>query len=86
MEMHMFAGCLHLGKHLDGYTRNGLVNLSELQDRHDRLAREMQRRGLRHHSPLQVLKAKGGFIDVASNLRELARRCVRCRELQKETR
>ncbi len=83
-EMHMFAGCITKGMSIAGYVDKGLVDTSLIRKRHDALASEMLRRGMRHGSPLPEYKAaRQGKVDVAENEKELKRRCVRCRALLK---
>ncbi|MHC4915212.1 MAG: pyrimidine dimer DNA glycosylase/endonuclease V, partial [Planctomycetota bacterium] len=80
VEMHMFVGSLRRGHSVRGYTDGGLVDLGRIRARHRELAREMKRRGMRHRSPLpKHRRLRGGRIDAAANLRELSRRCRRCR-------
>ncbi len=80
VEMHMFVGSLRKGISVAGYVRDGLVDLSRIRARHRELAREMRRRGMHHRSPLpKHRRIRGGEVNVAANLRELSRRCPRCR-------
>lgn len=85
VECHMFRGSLLKGKSLRGFLETGLLDSRALARRHDQLAKEMQRRGYRHASPLPRdfdAKAAIGTVDVQAALRELAARCEDCRELQ----
>lgn len=80
VEMHMFAGALEKGLVLRGYVEGGLVELDRIAARHRELAREMRRRGMRHRSALVPRRRRpAGRVDVGASLRELARRCPRCR-------
>ena len=81
VEMHMFAGTIKKGISTKGYEETGLVDLSKIRSRHDRIAKEMLRRGMRHKSPMDpvVEGLKGGGIDIKVNLKELKRRCPDCR-------
>jgi len=81
VEMHMFVGCIRLGKSIAGYLHKGLVEIDKLQQRHDELAKEMKRRGNRHASPLLDFSWDGenGRVDVPASYRELLRRCEKCR-------
>jgi hypothetical protein len=82
VEMHMFVGCLRHRKSIQGYIARGLVEVHNIVRRHDRLVREMTRRGFAHASPLRCSRLyRDGHIDLAANIRDLARRCPRCRRL-----
>jgi hypothetical protein len=85
LEMHMFAGCINKGKSLVGYIRSGLVETGNIQDRHFALAKEMERRGYNHNSPLflEPQDIEEGRVDVQESLRELRRRCEECRKRMK---
>ncbi len=79
VEIHMAVATLRLGKSVEGFLQNGLLDLSRLRERHDELVREMERRGYRHTSPLgPVPRRQGGRIERRANARELARRCPDC--------
>ena len=86
-EMHMFYGCLEKGKSLRGYVSRGLVELDYIPERHDILADEMLRRGMKHRSEMLGVIAIGdyGFVDTEENLTELSKRCSKCREKIRET-
>lgn len=87
VETHMFVGAIRKGTSLRGYVAKGLVETQRLRERHDALAAEMQRRGMRHESALPEFSVDPqGSVDPAASLSELARRCVRCRTRQSETR
>ena len=81
LEMHMFAGCISKGKSIRGYIENGLVDTGLIIKRHDKLAREIARRGFRHDSPIQKGSYDmGGFVDKELSRKELMERCKECRE------
>jgi len=82
VEQHMFIGCIKKGTSLKGYIEKGLVEVHNIQSRHDELAKEMLRRGYNHNSPLNCsnLLWEEGFVDSLSNLVELKRRCPKCKE------
>lgn len=85
VECHMFRGSLLKGRSLQGFLATGLLDSRLLAHRHDRLAKEMLRRGYRHASPLPCdfdAKAAPGNVDRAAAQRELAARCDECRLLQ----
>lgn len=89
VECHMFRGSLLKGKSLTGFLATGLLDSRKLARRHDALAKEMNRRGYRHASPLARdfdSKAAIGDVDVNAALRELATRCEECRQLQSDAR
>ena len=83
----MFRGSLLKGKSLRGFLETGLLDSRMLARRHDQLAKEMQRRGYRHSSPLprdfDATAAKGD-VDVRAALRELAARCEDCHQRQSD--
>lgn len=83
-EMHMFAASFRLGRKVQGFLRDKLLNPSEIALRHDQLAAEMLLRGMNHQSPLEqpdVGELAGvTTVDPDANLRELVRRCPACRE------
>ena len=84
VEMHMFAGSMRRGRKIDGHVRLGQVETHYIEKRHAQLAAEMERRGYRHQSELPEVKTKkAGRVDIASNLKELARRCPECRRRQR---
>lgn len=88
VETHMFVGTMNNYKSLKGYIDRGLVETDKLQERHDALAKEIERRGYSHNSPLtiNVLVAATyeglGKVDIQNSLDELATRCPDCAELQ----
>jgi hypothetical protein len=79
VESHMFIGTLKKGKSLKGYIDKGLVEVHNIQKRHDILADEMKRRGMNHNSPLEEFPLYvSGVVDSKENLEELKRRCPYC--------
>lgn len=52
VEMHMFAGTIERKMSIAGYLENNLLEPKLIRTRHDRLAKEMERRGFNHNSPL----------------------------------
>ncbi|KKP77706.1 MAG: hypothetical protein UR73_C0013G0004 [candidate division WS6 bacterium GW2011_GWF1_35_23] len=79
VEMHMFAGTIAKNISIQGYLDNKLVNPIEINDRHDLLVIEMQKRGMNHQSPLQKIDINIiGEIDVQKNINELSKRCKIC--------
>ena len=82
VELHMLVGSLNRNKNIDGFLRDGLVELRSIRRRHAELVEEMIHRGFRHQSPLPDFRSRrAGQVDAATNLKELARRCVDCRAL-----
>ena len=87
VELHMLVGSLNRDKNIAGFLRDGLVELRSIRRRHAELVAEMQRRGFVHKSPLPTFgRRRAGQVDVAANLKELARRCVACRMLIRTSR
>ena len=86
-EAHTFVGCILVNRSLNGYIEKGLVEIHNLQSRHDSLASEMLRRGFNHYSPLaQFNPVKQGSIDTAKSLSDLTSRCEDCkRRIQNDT-
>lgn len=87
VECHMFVGTINAGKSVKGYLEGGLLEIHKLKRRHDVLAREMEKRGFRHASPLPCLKKchrarRAGRISVEANMAELRRRCEFCSRRQ----
>lgn len=80
VEMHMFTGCLAKGKSIQGYIDKGLVELDKIEKRHNELADEMIRRGMKHNSPLliEVVADNLGKVDIAKSIRDLCSRCEDC--------
>lgn len=83
VEHHMFIGALQKEKSIQGFIDKGLVEVETLLDRHEELAKELKRRGYNHKSPLQAdknLLYSAGKVDKEANLRELYKRCPKCRK------
>ncbi len=89
VEVHMFVGSMAKGIRMDGYVRNGLLELRKIESRHQELAREMTNRGFNHKSEMDrealvhiyhayshILNTQ---IDRDSSLHELIRRCRVCK-------
>ena len=80
VEIHMCVGTLRRGRSVAGFLAGGLLELHNLERRHEQLVAEMTRRGMRHQSPLPRFKRqRAGRVDRRGNLAELARRCEECR-------
>ncbi len=81
VEMHMFTGTLNRGKSIKGYLEKGLVEIHNIKKRHDELAEEMKKRGMKHKSPLPVYKKfKSGKVNIKENEKELKKRCKGCKK------
>lgn len=80
LEMHMFAGTIKKKVSLNGYIKNGLVDLRLINQRHDALVKEMVSRDINHKSPLEYIEPiEEGNVNVEENLKELCKRCPSCR-------
>ena len=82
VETHMFVGTIQKGISVRGYLEGGFLEPQKLWERHDVLAREMERRGMRHKSPLtrcDVSDLGDHKVDASASLLELTRRCASCR-------
>ena len=80
LEMHMFASAVKEKKKIDGYLRNGLVEVHHIKKRHAELVSEMLKRGMHHQSPLPNFRAyRAGRVDAKNSMRTLAKRCGECR-------
>jgi len=83
VELHMLVGTLLRKRSITGFIEKRLVEVHSVRVRHQQLVREMVRRGMKHRSPLPAFRARRvGAVDRIENLRELARRCAKCRKLQ----
>jgi hypothetical protein len=83
VELHMLVGHLKRARRIDGFVRNNCVQPRSINARHKALAKEMERRGYRHESPLQspVWSAYELVrVDAEASLIELTRRCPDCWE------
>ena len=81
VECHMLVGVLARGKRIQGFLDRGLLEPAKVQARHDALAREMQKRGWNHQSPIRPTQwENSGYVDATASLAELRRRCPDCDE------
>jgi hypothetical protein len=86
VECHMFVGNIRRGKNMQGYLDRGLLEIHNIQNRHDELVEEMVSRGYKHSSPLSLIStAKAGKIDSKQNIIQLYARCKKCQELCPKT-
>ncbi|UPM44211.1 pyrimidine dimer DNA glycosylase/endonuclease V [Halocatena salina] len=65
-----------------GHAEKGNIDTSRLEERHDELAEEMERRGFNHESPLEYDGPAFGIgaIDVDHNRSDLLNRCDECED------
>jgi hypothetical protein len=81
-EIHKAVGNLkHTGKWVRALTDKGFLEPQNFSKRHDRLVKEMFKRGINHNSPLDVkgVEFPNGRVDVKLSLRDLKKRCKDCR-------
>ena len=83
-EMHQEVGTLRNHPHgeaiVRGHAKKRQVDTAKIQERHDELARELERRGMTHDSPLSYEDTYDvGQIDPEENRVELSERCSECR-------
>lgn len=79
VECHMLVGSIVRGKRIDGHLTRGQLEPQHVEERHQRLAAEMERRGYRHRSPLeQPAGAPAGRVDRWDAYYSLIARCPRC--------
>lgn len=83
LELHMLYGAIKKGKNLDGYIKNGLIEIHNLGTRHSILVNEMKRRGYKHKSSIifDFALLYGGKVDMNKSIYDLKERCVDCRKL-----
>lgn len=82
VECHMLIGSLRLKRSVKKYVEYGLIDTSKVQERHDALAIEIERRGYNHKSPLIIdfPLVFVGTVDVENSYKELSTRCAVCAE------
>lgn len=80
--MHMFVGTINKNKNIKGYLKNKLLIPEKIEERHEELVKEMQKRGMKHKSPLPKFKIpkEKGIIDIEYNFKDLMNRCQECKE------
>lgn len=88
LELHMFANAINNNKNIDGFIKNNLVEPRSIFKRHKELMEEMLRRRYKHNSGLQVNpvnleKYKHIKIDKDEALKDLLKRCKKCRIIKK---
>lgn len=89
-ELHMLAGCILKAKSLEGFVRNGLLQVGDIATRHEALAQEMLARRYTHQSPLpEVQEAllrypahiQACVVDMGVSEQDLRARCPACTAL-----
>lgn len=87
VELHMFVGTLKIGKNVNGYLENNLLEPFSIPTRHFLLVQEIENRGFKHNSPLEwkdeylnhlTLKQKLHKVNVEQSLGDLVSRCPQC--------
>ena len=79
-EQHMLVGSILKGISLQGYIDAELVALHLIRERHEESIAEMDKRGFGHASDLvDYPKQEPTRVDPRESIRELARRCLKCR-------
>lgn len=82
VELHMFVGSIRKGISMDGYIKNGMLEVHNIRKRHKQLVEEMERRGMNHKSPLPLFRMwRAGHINSKANERLLFEKCEKCRVL-----
>jgi len=87
LETHYFLGHLKKKKKITGYLTNNCLEPSSLQHRHELIAQEINNRGNKHKSNLEVGEAleylsqadKSYTVDSEQSLKDLMGRCGECR-------
>lgn len=85
VECHMFRSVIVSGKKIDGYIRNNCLEIQNLKDRHDKLAKEIEDRGYNHKSPMEEISSEFFLkwkceVDPVKSLDDLLERCIDCQE------
>ena len=88
LELHMFLGAIKKNYKLNGYLKNGLLEINNIKIRHDILkeyiknektpiSEEEEKLILETHLKYKCIENK---IYISSNIKELYRRCENCRK------
>lgn len=90
VELHMVVGALEKGyeRSIMGLVNANLLELEMIEARHEALVVEMTERGMNHQSPLRAPEQlwelpRWGVVCIEDSMRELWRRCLHCRALQR---
>lgn len=84
VKCHMIAGALKKQRNINGFIKNGLIDLRLLNNRHNELALEMTVRGINHCTPIIIpdynylIDLPDTIIDVEVSKQELNKRCKDC--------
>jgi len=90
VEIHMLIGSLVRQKSITGFIANNCLQPKAAKIRHDRIAKEMQIRGMNHNSPLIFKSSYLSYlpnheinykVDSKASLKDLVGRCPNCRKL-----
>jgi len=86
LETHMMAGSIKKGISVKGYIAKGLMEPHNIRKRHDEVVKELLERGrFNHQKPFpEFVPFEDGCINAEENVKELARRCERCKKRQEE--
>jgi Pyrimidine dimer DNA glycosylase len=81
-ELHIIATNIKRGRSIAGFIKINAIEPQSVRRRHDELVSEMERRGMKHNSPLDfTTDLYPDFkIDRAVSLKLLVGRCPRCAE------
>ena len=82
-EIHKAVGNLkHSGIWANNLIRTGYLEPQNFKQRHDKIVKEMLRRGYQHNSPLQLngVKLLNGKVDIDKSFSDLINRCGSCRK------
>ncbi len=87
VECHMLVGHLQHKRRITNYIRLNLLQPKSLKERHDKLAAEMQNRGMHHKSPLPeydlsyLPEGHSTYkVNAEESLTELSKRCSECKK------
>ena len=86
VEHHMLVGSINKGLSMQGFVDNNLLEPVSILTRHYEIAKEMERRGYNHKSPLLSVDLSGltkqqalATVDVDASLADLIHRCPECK-------
>lgn len=82
-EIHKVIGNLkNSRKWAESLTKKGFLEPQNLLKRHNRLTKEMLKRGMNHRSLLEIkgVKLPIGKVDVKKSIKDLNKRCRECRK------
>ena len=82
-EIHKLIGNLRNSRTWgESLARRGFLEPQNALKRHDKLAKEMSKRGMNHKSELDIkgVNLPKGKVDVKKSIRDLKKRCKECRK------